>query len=78
MTDALGTIKACHGCRQHAEHVQALRSLVRPARRAGEAMQGVLGAYFMASDDTELVSELLLLPSQIEVLIAKIVKTAGK
>lgn len=76
-TDIAATIGGCSSCRPALAHIEALRSLVRPARRAGEAMQGVLGAYLMQGTDAESAQDLMALCLEIETIIAKIVRTAN-
>jgi hypothetical protein len=79
MIDAKTVLDDCPNCRDIVTHLQALRGMVRPAKRLGEAAEEHLGAFLMARDDKEhhaAAQELIALCHGLRVYIAKIVASA--
>lgn len=77
--DAKAVIDDCPNCRDIVTHLQALRGMVRPAKRLGEAAEEHLGAFLMAKNDKAheaAAQELIALCHGLRVHIAKIVATA--
>jgi DNA-binding FrmR family transcriptional regulator len=79
MVDAKAILDDCPNCRDIVTHLQALRGMVRPAKRLGEAAEEHLGAFLMAKSDKEheaAAQELIALCHGLRVHLAKIIASA--
>lgn len=79
MTDAKDIVERCPDCRVIVTHLQALRGMVRPAKRLGEAAEAHLGEFLMAKNDKEheaAAQELIALCHGLRVHLAKIIASA--
>jgi hypothetical protein len=79
MTDAKDILERCPDCRVIVTHLQALRGMVRPAKRLGEAAEAHLGEFLMAKNSEEhsaAAQELIALCHGLRVHLAKIIASA--
>ena len=79
MADAKDILERCPDCRVIVTHLQALRGMVRPAKRLGEAAETHLGEFLMAKDGDEhhaAAQELIALCHGLRVHLAKIIASA--